>query len=309
MGSRNGGIRNLSMKKFGTPIGAGPGRAAEKVGLAGVGTPSPWRMMVPWGASAMVFAAFSAASLASLRSALPVVFWPCWPPAEMDGAWAPELIVGACWASVLVLAGAASGAGEVLVPVSAGAAGASPVPVAAGGVEPVSAGAGAGASCVTLSTGVETPGSGIWSAGVSAGASTWTVTVWPPTSVTVMVRSWAEAGKTAAPKPAVNAPAETSPMRSLRRLMKGGIPLPRPGQDRPRRRGGVTLARQDIGEGGTLLACFWLCKPEPSVSWPRSSGHLRRVTGRRIGRWYGGLEVQTCRIDGSFPGDIRHVTT
>src|SRR5947209_503080 len=27
------------MKKFGTPIGAGPGRANEKVGLAGVGTP------------------------------------------------------------------------------------------------------------------------------------------------------------------------------------------------------------------------------------------------------------------------------
>jgi hypothetical protein len=27
------------MKKFGTPIGAGPGRAKEKVGLAGVGTP------------------------------------------------------------------------------------------------------------------------------------------------------------------------------------------------------------------------------------------------------------------------------
>src|SRR5437870_445121 len=27
------------MKKFGTPIGAGPGRANENVGLAGVGTP------------------------------------------------------------------------------------------------------------------------------------------------------------------------------------------------------------------------------------------------------------------------------
>jgi hypothetical protein len=29
------------MKKFGTPIGAGPGSANEKVGLAAVGTP-PW---------------------------------------------------------------------------------------------------------------------------------------------------------------------------------------------------------------------------------------------------------------------------
>ena len=29
------------MKKFGTPIGAGPGSANEKVGLDGVGTPGP----------------------------------------------------------------------------------------------------------------------------------------------------------------------------------------------------------------------------------------------------------------------------
>ena len=41
MGSRNGGIRKLSMKKFGTPIGAAPGSANENVGLDAVGTP-PW---------------------------------------------------------------------------------------------------------------------------------------------------------------------------------------------------------------------------------------------------------------------------
>jgi hypothetical protein len=29
MGSRNGGIWKLSMKKFGTPISAGPGSASE----------------------------------------------------------------------------------------------------------------------------------------------------------------------------------------------------------------------------------------------------------------------------------------
>lgn len=40
MGSRKGGILNESMKKFGTPIAAGPGSAKEKVGLEGVGTPS-----------------------------------------------------------------------------------------------------------------------------------------------------------------------------------------------------------------------------------------------------------------------------
>ena len=32
-------MRNFSMKKFGTPIGAGPGVESEKLGLAGVGMP------------------------------------------------------------------------------------------------------------------------------------------------------------------------------------------------------------------------------------------------------------------------------
>ena len=38
---RNGGIRNESMKKLGTPIGAGPGSDSEKVGLLAAGTPLP----------------------------------------------------------------------------------------------------------------------------------------------------------------------------------------------------------------------------------------------------------------------------
>jgi hypothetical protein len=33
-------MRNLSMKKFGTPICAGPGVASEKVGFDGAGEPS-----------------------------------------------------------------------------------------------------------------------------------------------------------------------------------------------------------------------------------------------------------------------------
>lgn len=41
MGIRKGGIRKLSMKKFGTPIGAGPGVESEKVGFEGAGTPVP----------------------------------------------------------------------------------------------------------------------------------------------------------------------------------------------------------------------------------------------------------------------------
>jgi hypothetical protein len=32
-------MRNFSMKKFGTPIAAGPGMASEKPGLDGVGMP------------------------------------------------------------------------------------------------------------------------------------------------------------------------------------------------------------------------------------------------------------------------------
>jgi hypothetical protein len=37
------------MKKFGTPIGAGPGNDSEKVGLAAVGTPSPvGKFVVDW---------------------------------------------------------------------------------------------------------------------------------------------------------------------------------------------------------------------------------------------------------------------
>src|SRR6476661_5925122 len=36
-------MRNLSMKKFGTPIGAAPGVASEKVGFSIVGVPSSAR--------------------------------------------------------------------------------------------------------------------------------------------------------------------------------------------------------------------------------------------------------------------------
>src|SRR3954467_10300119 len=39
IGRRNGGIRNLSMKKFGTPMAAGPGDAIEAVGFVGAGMP------------------------------------------------------------------------------------------------------------------------------------------------------------------------------------------------------------------------------------------------------------------------------
>src|ERR1019366_8374995 len=41
IGSRNGGILKLSMKKFGTPIGAGPGSESENAGLCTDGKPLP----------------------------------------------------------------------------------------------------------------------------------------------------------------------------------------------------------------------------------------------------------------------------
>src|SRR5689334_20362022 len=56
MGRRNGGMRNLSMKKFGTPIAAGPGSAGVKVGFAGVGVPSA-RCSGPVGSAATGVAA------------------------------------------------------------------------------------------------------------------------------------------------------------------------------------------------------------------------------------------------------------
>ena len=104
-----------------------------------------------------------------------------------------------------VVAGAGGGVAAELVPAS--------VVVVAGVVGVV--------SVVTLAVGVEAPGSASEAVvSPSGGVSTWTVTVWPPSSVTVMVRSSADAGKTAALKPAVNTPADMSPISSLRRLMK-----------------------------------------------------------------------------------------
>ena len=83
----------------------------------------------------------------------------------------------------------------------------------AGGADSVVVGAGSGVEVVGARSDVDV-------VDPSAGSSTWTVTVCPPSSVTVMVRSSADAGKTAALKPAVNAPADMSPISSLRRLIR-----------------------------------------------------------------------------------------
>src|SRR4051794_13342893 len=124
-------MRNLSMKKFGTPIAAAPGSACEKVGLAGVGTPSPWRIGEASGLpSALAFWDASSSPVAFLRCALPTVFCPCWPPAETEGPLSarpgaasvvvPVVLAGGAAGDVLVVvAGSGAGVGEELVPVSA----------------------------------------------------------------------------------------------------------------------------------------------------------------------------------------------
>src|SRR3954471_16547590 len=98
------------MKKFGTPIAAAPGSPCEKVGLAGVGMPSPWRIADASGwPSALAFLDAASSPVAFLRSALPTVFCPSWPPAETDGPLSARrgtasVVVG------VVLAGGAAGA-------------------------------------------------------------------------------------------------------------------------------------------------------------------------------------------------------
>src|SRR5690242_19262532 len=106
------------MKKFGTPMGAAPGSACEKVGLAGVGMPSPWRIGEGLGLPSAFAFLVAASSPVALRSALPTVFWPCWPPAETDGALSLALGTASVVVSGAAVEGvsAAGAAGEVLVP-------------------------------------------------------------------------------------------------------------------------------------------------------------------------------------------------
>src|SRR3954452_3697751 len=77
-------MRNFSMKKFGTPIGAGPGTATESVGLVGVGTPCAVRSLA---ARSFAFLTLSSTSVLVLPSAwgLGIVAscvdcCCCWPP-------------------------------------------------------------------------------------------------------------------------------------------------------------------------------------------------------------------------------------
>src|ERR1700748_1182099 len=62
-------MRNLSMKKLGTPIGAGPGRASESVGLPRVGVPSGWVRPAATFALATASGGFLAASAFGIAGA------------------------------------------------------------------------------------------------------------------------------------------------------------------------------------------------------------------------------------------------
>src|SRR3954470_16585337 len=70
IGSRKGGIRNLSMKKFGTPTRAAPTVASEKLGLVGAGDPSEWVRTGAWTTGTGLCASSRAAahSLAEVES-------------------------------------------------------------------------------------------------------------------------------------------------------------------------------------------------------------------------------------------------
>src|SRR4051794_27957834 len=107
------------MKKLGTPIGAGPGSASEKVGLAGVGVPSGWRGVDP--ARSLAFFAmsscafFTASTGAGGLCSLPVVSCLACLPAvgSCVGVLGEVVGLGGCWPLVGWVLGWAVGAGGV----------------------------------------------------------------------------------------------------------------------------------------------------------------------------------------------------
>src|SRR3954447_13588653 len=252
-------MRNLSMKKFGTPIGAGPGRASEKVGLAGVGTPSVARAgalalalrTVPEESCSTVLPAPSTSGRA-LRLVLPDCFWGfccCW---LWDWPWS-----AGCGASGVACAGCWSGWVWTWT--------------CAGGV----LGCEGAVTSWTLTIPPLTPGILIWSTGVPGGTSTVTVTFWPVASVTTSVRWSADAGITPAPTPTETAATARAPVRSLRfvDLIRNVLFPPRAflSPSDPRAPG---WAYGGPPGGRTVPTCLVYCNEEPSRNW-RLQGLVR----------------------------------
>src|SRR3954471_164076 len=183
-------MRNFSMKKFGTPIAAGPGWAREKEGSAVVGVPS--------GVRAFASRSWRWAPRSSTRLAPSRVF-----------AFPGLVVVVSCWLPLPSGLGACVGVVGVVgvVPGWLGWVGCWGGPNCTGGC-------GAGVSVqVTLDTGAERVPSAEAEQGVPAG--TVTLTVWPVTRVAVITRVWASAGRIEEPRPTVIAPAVNRPMNSF----------------------------------------------------------------------------------------------
>ncbi len=250
-------MRNLSMKKFGTPIGAGPGSASEKPGLSGVGWPSTRRSCASRRARRLALGDGSApvpvpaGSGRARRFFLPVVCCSAWPsPLGASGSVGCACCSGAVWGGV-----------------------------AAGG-----AGAGAGCGAGPPSSRMEMigrvmPGIGILSSAVPGGTSTCTRISWPPRRVTTSVRGSAAAGYTAAPKPAEKVPATSRPVVSFFRfVMRSCVLLPRHGPQPWRRPSGAAppYQRWQTGRAGPYSRGRRLATTNRTPSCPRAVPSNRR---------------------------------
>ena len=208
-------MRNLSMKKFGTPIGAAPGSAIEKVGLAAVGAPPSVRPGFGLALRAFLRAARSTAPVIFFASTVPTRrFWLRFfsrARVELSGLVVPWVRLGAPRFSLP--SGVEVGVGVPGVAVTVGSAG---VEVAVGTVT--------GPLSMTSLIVPVMPGIWSWLTGVPGGMSTWTSTRWPVISTTVTECSSAEAGIAATPRPAV---AAISAMMPFRRFILGTRPLTR----------------------------------------------------------------------------------
>jgi hypothetical protein len=278
------------MKKFGTPIGAGPGSANENVGLAGVGMP-----LLVRGGGGVGGAAFLCFFLAFFLAAgcwrlLPACAVPGFSRVGFCPLRCPEAFeVGLDEVLLVVVVGVEEpadededldpepeddfGLGEVAVDVDVEVA----VEVVGGGAVAVTVAAGVVAVVVGHDhvgpLTICAPGGSSEDTDVPA-ATFWNVSVWPPRIVTTTVQPSAEAsGSAARPNTAAMEPMVTAAMVSFRLVntvaySSRGMPHVK-----------SSRLRSQVGLIRTLLAAAELCNWEPSV-W----GMSVRVPASRDGR-------------------------
>jgi hypothetical protein len=207
-------MRNFSMKKFGTPMRAGPGVASESVGFSSVGEPSVLRagflrstrflLLVSSSAppSASAFGS-SERSSPTIRGRLPTRLRDS-PGAAGAGCAPPSEPPAPCWTD-----GSCVGAGVAGVDDAVGAA------VGSGDGVGVGVGVSTGPRSVIDRTGAGRSGIVTYSTDEPGGTSMTRSIVSPVTSVIETRRSSADAGTTSTP----NRAAAASPMTSFRRLI------------------------------------------------------------------------------------------